>query len=157
MISVGIDFDTHQVDVVTLEFARVRWSHFDLTSSGDAFDRARQVPTVLPAPDSTFWQLVAVIAIEEPQGRHRATVAKLKAIQGAVLTCLPHHAAVVPLVPARWRSLVGLKGNASKDDVRRHVSARLGVHDPILTSQDACDAYCLAEAVGLLARTAVPS
>ena len=157
MIIAGIDFNTRAIDVVNIDKSKAKWWHFDLPMVGDAFERTREVAVVLPARRSVFWADVAAVGIEEPHGPGAGATAKLKGVQGAILACLPEHAVVEPLVPARWRSLVGLKGNASKDDVRRHVSARLGVHDPILTSQDACDAYCMAEAVGLLARTAVPS
>jgi len=64
---------------------------------------------------------------------------------------------VQPWIPSAWRKAVGIAGNASKEDVQRHVLARrdypLHAEDPSLPTwpQDACDAYCIA----LATRTAI--
>lgn len=159
----GIDFSTRSVDVVTVDedTGAATWTTYPL-SGADAFERTRNVADAIPGRHSVFWDDVVAVAIEEPQGAQKATVAKLKAIQGAVLACLPAQLLVHQLRPSEWRKAVGLPGNASKADVMRW--ALQDIVGPTVTvlyppydvefSQDACDAYCLALAVGTLVETA---
>jgi hypothetical protein len=170
----GIDMDTHAVHVVRLaEDGSATYDRFELSGS-DAFERTRSIRDALPARSAAFWDDVEACAIEEPQGAQRATVAKLKAVQGAVLACLPSSLLVEPLVPARWRTVCGLSGRASKEKVMDFVKKRAGVytsdyahphfqagtivlnfsHESRTWPQDACDAYCLALAVSRLVQRA---
>jgi len=160
MSYVGIDFDTHAVHLVKLdEDSSAIYTRCELVGL-DAFERTRHVRQTMPG--STFWNDVVACAIEEPQGVQKATVAKLKAVQGAVLACIPRDTLVEPMVPARWRTVVGLKGNATKAEVVARVGflvmeARHDLWAATTTqldrSEDACDAYCLALAVSRLVET----
>jgi hypothetical protein len=118
----GFDFDTHAVHLVLVDLDGLRtpWYHAFPLTGDDAFDRLRDVARVMPYRSSILYDECVAFGIEEPQGRHKATVAKLKAVQGAIVASLPAHALVHPLEPARWRSLCGLKGNAPKDTVKFH-------------------------------------
>lgn len=159
MTTAGIDFDTHAVHVVfLLEDGEAIYKRYGLDGH-DAFERTRSVRRAMPTKG--VWEDMGVVAcaIEEPQGVQKATVAKLKAVQGAILACLPGDLLVEPMVPARWRTTVGLSGHASKDEVAAFARARAGHPRPIgdtgfrasaLPEQDACDAYCLALAVSTL-------
>lgn len=79
-------------------------------------------------------------------------------IQGAVIACLPSRLLVEKWMPSSWRKAVGIPGNASKLDVEKWVVRRcLDLVKPPETGetvefplwpQDACDAYCIAEATG---------
>lgn len=160
MTTAGIDFDTHAVHVVFLdEDGRASYHRYEL-SGHDAFERTRSVRSAMPTKG--VWEDMGVYAcaIEEPQGAQKATVAKLKAVQGAILACLPADLLVEPMVPARWRTAVGLKGNATKEDVAQLVGRQVWpdaplpvVPAPSTWPQDACDAYCLALAVSMLVET----
>ena len=149
----GIDFSTFAIDLVLIpEEGEPEWHRFELAGH-DAFERTRGVRDVMPSRG--WWSDLGVVAlgIEEPQGVAKSTVAKLKAIQGAVVACLPRDLLVHPMVPARWRTEVGLKGNASKEEVADFVAVRSGTGfveipwDCSQWSQDAMDAYCLALSV----------
>lgn len=140
----GIDFSTRAVDVVLLDedSDAAEWHRFDLFGNG-AFDRTRSVRGSMPG--SAFWDEVVAVGIEEPCG-HGA--GRLMRIQGAILACIPTNKLVAPLMPSQWRKTVGLKGNASKDEVFACASARFNPRVP--WPQDAADAYCIALATRTL-------
>lgn len=118
----GIDYSSHAIDIVQIPLdadAPPRWDRFDLEGQ-DAFQRARDVPVTMPRAHSAYWDDIVACGIEHPAGKH-GTGALLR-IQGAVLACLPPRLLVQPWPPASWRKAVGLKGNASKDDVGHHSS-----------------------------------
>jgi len=152
----GIDYSTQAIDIVLVDVddGAARWCHYDLPQVGDAFERTREVAQVLPARRSVFWDTTLAIGIEEPMARGPRSVQlipKLKAIQGAILSCIPRDKAVAPLDARDWRVKCGLKANASKDDVRHWAVAHIRavpVQQPIrLWAQDAFDAYCIARAI----------
>jgi len=142
----GIDFKTNWIDVVVLGIGGADWERYDL-SGGDAFERMRNVPIALNENyGQRLWWLhdCVAIGIEEPQGMHKPTVAKLKGIQGAIVACLPRETLVNPIEPAKWKKLAGLPGNATKDDVAEFVRGQ--VEDCVGWTQDAFDAWCIAVA-----------
>jgi hypothetical protein len=151
----GIDYSTHVIDIVFLDADRELgelpwWVHYDLPGTGDAFARTLEVANVLPARRSSVWDEVYAVALEEPYQKGpaaRSFVPKLKAVQGAILSCLPPALEVRAYGAPTWRSLVGIPGGASKDEVREWVMAELGTDPP--WPQDACDAYCIARALEL--------
>ena len=153
----GIDLSSWFVDCVkvSLEVDRApEWHRFPLAGQ-DAFDRARSVRDAMPGRSSVFYDDVLAIGIENPQARGPAAqnIAALHRVVGAVLSCLPPHLLVHPLQPAAWRKLVGLKGNATKDQVAFFAlnhEAGDGFRD---WPQDACDAYCIALATRALITT----
>ena len=149
----GIDFSSRFVDCVKVPYEGTgapEWHRFALTGN-DAFDRARSVADAMPGRASTFYEDTLCVGIEHPAGHH-GTGALLR-VQGAILARIPARMLVHPLPPGKWRALVGLKGNASKDDVaahfidviretpewRHHFTER-----PETWTQDACDAACIA-------------
>jgi hypothetical protein len=154
MSYVGCDFDTHAVHLVKVsEDGTAAYTRCELVGL-DAFERTRHVRQAMPG--ASFWDDVVAVGIEEPQGAQKATVAKLKAVQGAILACIPRTTLVEPMVPARWRTAVGLPGGAVKAAVLMHVWELLeatGQSAAVDWPQDACDAYCLALAVSRLVET----
>lgn len=149
----GIDFSTFAIDVVLLPGdEHPIWHRFPLEGY-DAFERTRDVREKMPSRGWWLDQGVVALGIEEPQGVSKSTVAVLKGVQGAVLSCLPRSLLVQPMVPSKWRVEAGLPGNASKDDVRQfgmvlQAGAKVlfgGFEEPC--PQDAHDAACIAWAV----------
>lgn len=138
----GIDLSTHAVDVVLVNERDPEWWRFNLRGN-DAFDRARYGPE--PALQGWLnWSEIEAVGIEDPRGYGAGSIYR---VQGAVLACVPLPLLVQPWVPSQWRKAVGLKGNATKEDVRAFVENLV----PVATSwpQDACDAFCIAEATRL--------
>lgn len=125
-----IDEDTGQLE------ALYRWA---LTATGDAFDRTRWVRDSMPSRGWWTDQGVIAIGIEDPAGNHG--VRAIARVQGGILQCLPLTVVVHPLPPSRWRKLIGLPGNASKDDVFEWANDQ----HPVPT-QDAADALGIAHA-----------
>jgi len=154
---VGIDFDTHAVHLVKLsEDGAATYTRCELVGL-DAFERTRHVRQAMPG--ASYWDDVVAVGIEEPQGVQKATVSKLKAVQGAILACIPRATLVEPMVPARWRKVADLPGGASKEYVNLHVRSRITSRGNTAMNlidwpQDACDAYCLALAVSRLVEEA---
>jgi len=149
---VGIDYSTQAIDLILVDVddGAARLYHWDLCA-GDAFARTRAVPLVVPGRRAAFWDTVRAVGIEEPMGRGPsswAIVPKLKAIQGAILACIPPLMEVTPLKPTEWRAAVGLSGNATKDMVAAWAMAQLDAGEVVKQwPQDAYDAYCIARAV----------
>jgi hypothetical protein len=145
----GIDFSSHAIDVVTLDedTDRAEWHRFPLAGS-DAFDRARAVRAAMPV--GSFWDDVLACGIEDPRGYGAGSLYR---VQGAVLGCLPARLLVQPLIPSSWRKTVGLKGNASKQDIDAFALAKMAAVEGMVKfswPQDAMDAYCIALATRTL-------
>jgi hypothetical protein len=156
----GIDYSTHAIDVVTIDEDTLKpeWHRLDLRGQ-DAFERSRDarvalMPSMLPFD----WDDVVAVGIEQPRGNHGVTY--LFRVQGAILASIPSATLVQPWNPSEWRKAVGLKGNASKQDVRDFASAELRrelrdsegswgkpYEDTMVGwPQDAMDAWCIARA-----------
>lgn len=152
----GIDYSTRAVDVVLVPLDRgaSNWHRFPLAGQ-DAFDRTRTVANVVPGRASVFWDSVLAVGIEHPGGTFGTR--EMTRVQGAILACIPDRLLVEPWPPAKWRTAVGMAGNASKLDVLKWVMANAFEHgwktDEKLLEQDACDAYCIALATRQAIRT----
>lgn len=89
---------------------------------------------------------VCLVYIERPWVPRGNTAFEAgRAVQCAVDACRRRwpHAPVQMLQPSEWRTLAGLPGNASKDDVRVFASGLLG---EVIEAQDAADALLVAVA-----------
>lgn len=143
----GVDLSTRAIDIVKVPLDTVRapeWHRFPLAGS-DAFDRARSVRDALPGRTSVIWDDVLALGIEDPRGHGAGHIYR---VQGAILSCLPAHLLVHPLIPSQWRKLVGLKGNASKEDAFTLAIQYVNSHGhntwPLAVPTDATDACCIA-------------
>lgn len=150
MTFVGIDYDTRYIHLCKIaeEEPADQPRYMKVALEGnDAFDRTRSIRNVMLRRTNVYWDDVQAIGIEEPMGPGHIT-AKLKAVQGGVLQCLPTGLLVHPLSPSEWRKAAGISGRASKEEVQDHVRGLLGEnpHWP----QDAFDAWCIAVAVRAL-------
>jgi hypothetical protein len=150
----GIDYSSRCVDVVLLDedSDAATWHRFELEGQ-DAFERARSVRLAM-FTRSFDWDDIIAVGIEDPRGYNAGALYR---IQGAVLSSLPRHTLVHPLIPSQWRKTVGLPGIASKDEVAlfsHGLRGRAAVVDGLasfpLWPQDACDAYCIALATRIL-------
>jgi hypothetical protein len=150
----GIDYSSHAVDIVTVPLeadGAPEWTRYELKGA-DAFERTRDVSNAMPGAHSAMWDSVIAVGIEHPAGRYGT--GPLMRLQGSVLAMIPSRMLVEPLPPAKWRKLVGLPGNASKDDVKNHAYWHVGDaftryrffqgKSPAAFPQDACDALCIA-------------
>ena len=163
---VGIDFSSRFVDIVTVHLDDAHsplWNRYPLHGN-DAFERTRSVAQAVPGPHTAYWDDVLAVGIEHPAGRYGT--GPLMRLQGAILACIPARMLVEPLPPAKWRKLVGLPGNATKDEVAARSSGHLfGLYAqedaPIVISrtalhtagewpQDAHDAHLIALATRTL-------
>lgn len=149
-VTAGIDFSSFAVDVVLIgEDYRVRWRRYAIEGGATAFDRTRGVRDAMPARTSEAWDEVTLVGIEEPAGPS-SIVAPLKAVQGAILACLPNRLLVEPLQASRWRKLCGLSGSATKAAVAQWAAHELQL-DAGDWPQDGWDAFCIAYAVSRMA------
>ena len=149
----GIDYSTKAIDLVTIphdEPGAPQWHTFPLEGDG-AFDRARDVANALHGRSSAFWDDILAVGIEHPGG-HYGTQAMIR-IQGAILSCIPARMLVQPLSPARWRKLVGISGNSTKEQVLIFSAVKLGERTDGQWPQDAHDAHLIALATRTLIST----
>lgn len=143
----GIDYSTRAIDVVLVpeDDGPPAWHRFPLTGT-DAFDRTRSVADTMPGRTSQFWDEILAVGIEHPGGKFGT--GDMLRVQGAILSCIPARMLVEPWPPAKWRKAVGLKGNATKDEVAYFANPRWVAVDPSWWGkrfeQDALDAYCIA-------------
>ena len=145
----GIDYDTNAVHIVLVPEEGIPTYLPFVLYGHDAFERTRAVRDVMPARG--WWEDEGIIAIgiEEPMGH---STRPLNRMQGAILSCLPAGLLVQPWRPGEWRKEVGLPGNATKEDVARFAGGLLWPDAPLRvvpSSQDACDAFCIALATQL--------
>ena len=150
VIVCGIDLSSFFVDIVYIETGVPRWARISLGVDGDAFDRSRGVLAALKAetPGLTFpsgLKDCEAIGIAEPRGYNPGPAYR---VQGALLQAIPRTTLVQPWIPSQWRKKVGLPGNCKKEGIMAHVRSIFGtlVDD---WPQDACDAWCIAEATRL--------
>jgi Holliday junction resolvasome RuvABC endonuclease subunit len=141
----GIDYSTFAIDVVLLDedTMAATWRRYELEGH-DPFERARDVARAYE-DGLNEWEDVLAVGIEEPPyvNNHK-TLRDLARVQGAILARLPRNLMVQEWTPSQWRKVIGLPGNATKDDVMTFTD-----HDRLHAAagvwpQDACDAYCIA-------------
>ncbi len=152
MLIAGIDFSSHAVDLVTipLDEGPPEWHQYLLKSVGGSFDRTREVAATMPGRADSFWDDILAVGIEYPAGRYGTGA--LMRVQGAILSCIPGHLKVQELQPAKWKKLVGLPGYADKATITASVRLKLllELEVPPIWPQDACDAWCIAQATRTL-------
>lgn len=153
----GIDLSSFAIDFVFLT-DQPTWIRVDLGKKGDAFDRSRGVLGAVKhavwrqgglgghyVPVTALLSSCEAIGIEEPRGMNPGPTFR---VQGAVLQVIPRTSLVQPWVPSQWRKAVGLPGNCKKPVIMEFVKSKLGAV-AVDWPQDACDAWCVAEATRL--------
>jgi hypothetical protein len=149
-VIVGIDFDSHSLDLVGLDEERgeAQWQkvHIANKKGEDAFERARNVRDALPPRTSWLDEGVILVAIEDPRGEQKGA-STLFRVQGAVLSCLPRTVPVLALPPWEWRKACGMSGSGRTEELKRQASVfalRHWTNSPPEVGQDGLDAYCIA-------------
>ena len=145
----GCDYSSRFVDLVTVPLdgpGAPVWHRFPL-GGADAFDRARSVAQAVPGPTSVLYDDLIAVGIEDPRGQNAGAMYR---VQGAILARIPARMLVRPFIPSEWRKAVGLKGNASKEDVFTFSIRIVNSHPKSLESwglavpTDATDALAIA-------------
>jgi hypothetical protein len=145
----GIDVSTRAVDIVKLPFDgdNAQWDRYDLVGP-NALERVCW--TFYDIPKGTYWDNVALVAIERPYGPGRDILFHLHLVVGAVIAALPARLRPPWLMhPTEWRKACGLPGNASKGTVTEW-TYWYGPQGTEEWPQDACDAFCIAYAARAL-------
>lgn len=146
----GIDVSTRAIDIVKLPFdgARAKWHRVPLSGSSSGIERGATAAEHIPI--GSWWDDVALVAIERPYGPGGDTLFGLHLVVGAIAAKLPYR--LQPpwfLHPSEWRKACGISGRATKTEVRDFVYAQFSPLAPLelhAYTQDACDAYCIAYA-----------
>lgn len=145
----GVDFSTKAAELVLVSIDGYEpvWHHIDYPA-GDAFDRAKAIPTVMPT--AGWWEDMGVIhiAIEEPRAsRTRNGIEAVFRAQGCLLASLPQSIETWQLAPHEWRQALGMPGSGKRDIVKAAARAYALEHGaPGDWTEDAYDAWCVATA-----------
>jgi hypothetical protein len=147
---VGIDYSTHGCDVVSLDLEHdtASWRRIDFPGAG-ALARARGVRDAMPSRGSWIDDGAALIVIERPMSRNLQLLTPLMRTLGAMHACLPTSVEVWELSPVEWRRELGLKMTAAKEVSKAQAAAFAAERWrdlPVLVTQDAIDAFCVAYA-----------
>lgn len=135
----GIDVSTYHLDFVFIddEIPPI-WARHKLEGS-DAWERCRSVTFPSHWLEDTY-----AIGMEVAHGPSSGAINR---VVGAVLSRLPTSTLVKPWTASEWKKAVGLRGNASKQDIRwftHKLANDLLWLAESRVPQDACDAYCIA-------------
>ncbi len=150
MSFVGVDFDTHGVDIVALdnETNSAAWRHIPFPGAG-ALARARGVRDAMPSRGQWLDDGTVLVAIERPMARNLQLLVPLMRTLGAMHACLPPSLEVWEMTAVEIRRELGLKTNAPKAVSKAEAAAFAAEHwadFPSVVTQDALDAYCIAYA-----------
>lgn len=138
---VGIDANAREVNLVSIDLDTMAIKHHLLVGAKKSFDTARAMNTIMP--HSSWWDDIVLVAIERPSGRFPKVIYAQALVIGALLATIPTRVLIQDFVPANWKSLIGLSGHATKDQVRAWAS-EFGA-DPSW-DEHACDALALVHA-----------
>ena len=108
----GIDFASAAIDLVYLDENEdvARWHRIPLEAG---WTSSRKIRHAYAWRSELEGAGVYLVALEQPMGQERNTIAALSRIQGAILGALPLSLDVWLLPPAEWKLGIGMKGNAS--------------------------------------------
>lgn len=138
---VGIDANAREVNLVAidLESYEVKWNK--LLGGPKAWDTARGITSV--APHHSWWEDVALVAIERPIGARSNVIWAQALVIGALIAIIPNHVVVQDFQATVWKNLVGLPHKAGKDEVMVW-AAQYGAESD--WDEHACDALAICHA-----------
>ncbi len=145
---VGLDISTRLIAMVTISSKDGSIVRFDEYAIPDLkrLDRNKAERCRAVADTGFQTQMSGVVAayVEQPMGRQVKGVAEVERVVGAVIAAIPKETCISLISPSEWKKIVGLKGNAQKDDIREFADAIY----PVLqnSSQDLHDAAMIARA-----------
>jgi Holliday junction resolvasome RuvABC endonuclease subunit len=143
----GVDIGVRVCTVATLDAAgKLGWDYLRAAPKVPALEASRELHA---ASLSYAWP--GVVWVERPMGRHVRSVADLSRAVGAVVSGMPADVAVSEITPVDWRRIIGLAGNASKEQVWAWARELLGEDPP---GQDEADALAICWACWLESKRA---
>jgi hypothetical protein len=115
MLFAGLDVASTHLDIVTvdLDSEAIKWHR--LPGGKKGWDTARSMRDVLPHP--SYWEGIALLAIERPIGQRSNVIWAQGLVIGAVLSRVPASVVIQDFQANEWKKLVGLPGGASKGEV----------------------------------------
>lgn len=144
----GVDVSTKSIALVVLSSKTGEVSRFDefpipdLKALGN--NKAERCRVIAETGFVSALRRVSVLYVEQPMGRQVKGVAEVERVVGSVLACVPRKTAISLITPAEWKKIVGMKGNAQKDEIRKFADHLYPVL--IESSQDIHDAAMIARA-----------
>lgn len=150
----GIDFSSFAVDIVLLDentnLARHYTRRLDLGHKGDATQRSRRIPDVMP-PRSWWRDNTIAVGLEVPFSRQGSDAMAIAF--GAILACLPATRELLILRADDWRRSCGLPIRAGRDihkaNAKTFARKHWADHPPVF-DDNAADALCIAWATRAL-------
>lgn len=141
MTFAGLDVAAGMLDLVRVDFdtGRARWHHVDAGPKG--WDTARHMREHLPA--GSWWDDVAVLAIERPMGHLTGVVWAQGLVIGAVLARVPESVLVQDYTAQEWHRALGLPSRADKLATQAWALNNGADHE---WTEHACEALCVAHA-----------
>jgi hypothetical protein len=143
----GIDVNLRRVTVCGIPVGkfpvptRPLFEVMALTGKPDAIASARRIGE---QAREFPWHWYDAIAFARPSGRAIKQVADLSRVYGAVLAAIPCAIPVTEYVPAEWKRLAGLKGNADKLAVMAWADRE--AQGVVVWDEHMADAYAVARA-----------
>lgn len=147
MIS-GIDVSTSSIAVVSLNTRTGALEKFDEYHIPDlkslSYNKAERCRIIADTGFASGIRKSSAVYVEQPMGRQIKGVAEVERVVGSVIANVPRKVSVSLISPPEWKRIVGLGGNAGKDQIREMATAIY----PVLidSSQDLCDAAMIARA-----------
>jgi hypothetical protein len=137
----GLDVAAGGLDIVTVDLDThvPQWHH--LPGGAKGWDTARKMREVLPHP--SYWDDIALLAIERPIGIRTNVIWAQGLVIGAVLARVPASVVIQDYQANEWKALVGLSGGASKEEVMAWASEFGSSSD---WDEHACDALAICHA-----------
>lgn len=148
---VGIDVNATEVNLVSVDLDTFETKHHLLLGAKKSFETARLMKTVMP--HSSWWDDIALAAIERPSGRFPKVIYAQALVIGALIAVIPTRVLIQEFVPANWKKLVGLHGNATKDQVKAWAT-EFGAGPE--WDEHACDALAICHAALVYNNAGVP-
>lgn len=119
----GVDVSTKNIALVVLSPKTgdvVRLDEFpipDLKALGN--NKAERCRVIASTGFVSALKGVSAVYVEQPMGRQVKGVAEVERVVGAVIASVPKKTAVSLIAPSEWKRIVGCKGNAGKEDIRK--------------------------------------
>lgn len=144
----GVDVSTKSIAVVVLSSKTGDVHRFDEFPIPDirklGNNKAERCRVIANTGFASALRRVSALYVEQPMGRQVKGVAEVERVVGSVIASVPKRVSVSLITPAEWKKIVGLKGNAQKDEIASYARQLYPVLDG--SSQDIFDASMIARA-----------
>ena len=115
MFFTGLDVAATHLDIVSVDLDTGAVKSHRFPGGKKGWETARSMREVLP--HASYWDDVALLAIERPVGARTSTIWAQGLVIGAVLALVPQSVLIQDFQANEWKTLVGLRGGASKEEV----------------------------------------